>query len=840
MFCKQRHTILNVEFAFLYFSYTIKIIKDMIKLEPGIKYLFVIDKDYYPLLFKYKNENPSINIKIIAKNSLIEKLGYSYSKDPVPYLITKKRLNYDKAKKMANLLRLLYKAENSPLKELETELKDYLTIDEYGEVELSSYKIYLFEMDEDISYQTLLTNHHLPYEFLHLSDLDIKKTDCVNTQEVIYFSDKFAQFCHIFSDIRQKIIEDPSLIKRLKILIKDNNDLFYINTLAKLFGIEIYTQNSAPLLSDPGINKLLKLIYTTKSFVINGEDKDSVTLKDLINQYQLDELDDFDFAFANLVEILSSNSFDIPSNDKGILVSSSFIFNPDDITYITNFEYGSFYREFSDNDIFNDSLLREYKLTTSYQRTSLEHRKKVNFLNYSNFILLSRVKQHLKDHIYDSQLISSGDFDFKGRIKEEEQAYEVNLNGLYTTEAMYLERAHRFDQRRFMGKPTYYKSYDHSFKPFNANELMDKGVWSVTDLEKYSQCPFKYYMSKLIPSLGDMHAAYKGTFVHSFLEDFFHPDFDFEVSFNRAKKAYIKSMENNNEVFSDKEEVWLQLYYHWLKQITPSLLKVKETMNLVPESKDSEIRIDFTIDKYTFKGYVDKVIYTQSDDKLYYSIIDYKTGSEEFVPESVPSGQSIQLPIYYSVLSENGLVKGEFGGFYIQHPFFKSIKKAFVDTGKFGEKYLLKNSRYTGVCKNDEDYIKSFDPTALEKQSDAKFLLRKYSFNQVDDDSLLYTDKNINVNHYSVNDIVEEAKLAAVETIEKILNNEFAIAPSSMEINKPLKLDNLWCKYCAYQDICFVNKKTDAKDYYDLIMERIKNRGGKKSWLDQLSTKNNN
>ena len=810
----------------------------MFNFESGKKYLFVIDKDYYPLLFKYKNAHPTQNIKIITKQSLIDKLGYSYLKDPVPYLIVEKNLNYDKAKKTANLLRLLNKAVNPPLENLKEELKDYLTIDEYGPVELKGFKICLFEMDEDTSYQTLLKNHQLDFELVHLSDLDIEKTECVNKQNVLYFSDKFAQFAYIFSDIRQRLIDDPSLINRIRILIKDNNDLFYINTFAKLFGIEVYTNNSVPLLSDPKVNQILKQIYTTKSLDIKEEDEDNNIVKDLIKQYRLDELDDFDFTFSNLVEILSSNSVSTPSNDKGILVSSSFTFNPDDIIYISNFEYGSFYREYSDNDIFNDTLLKKYNLTTSYERTSLEHRKKVNFLNYSNFVLLSRVKQHLKDHLYDSQLLESGDFDFKGRIIEKDPAYEVNLNGLYTSQSVLLSNAHRYDQRSYKTKVENYKSFDCSFKGVKANALMDKKIWSVTDLEKYSQCPFKYYMSKLIPSLGDMHAAYKGTFVHSFLEDFFHDDFDFEVSFSRAKKAYIKAMEKNEEEFTLKEEVWLELYHHWLKQIIPSLLEVKDKMSLIENKHDSEIPIRFTLGKYEFKGFVDKVIHTEYNGETYYSIIDYKTGAEEFIPEAVPAGQSIQLPIYYAVLKEADKVVGHFGGFYIQHPFFKSVKKAYVDSGMFSEKTLMKNARFVGVCRNDENYIKSFDESAWPKLEKGTFLCGKYAFTKVKDNSLLYSDKNICVDHYCVDDIVEEAKKVAVSTIEEILNNNFEIAPSSLDIHKPLKLDNLWCKYCAYQDICFVNKKADAMNYYDFILQRIKDRGGKRSWLERLSMKN--
>ena len=114
----------------------------MFEFESSKKYLFVIDGDYYPLLFKYKNENPKINIKIITKQSLLDKIGYRYVKDPVPYLIVNKKLNYDKAKKTANLLRVLNGSPNNPLESLKLELKGYLTYDEYGEIELKRFEVF--------------------------------------------------------------------------------------------------------------------------------------------------------------------------------------------------------------------------------------------------------------------------------------------------------------------------------------------------------------------------------------------------------------------------------------------------------------------------------------------------------------------------------------------------------------------------------------------------------------------------------------------------------------------------------------------------------------------------
>ena len=799
-------------------------------LRPNQKILIVVDKDYYPLILNYKNRNPNLNIKVINRNGLIDKAGYRFSKDPLPHLIKEKgiEIDYSKAKKYLNIIRCLKGRDETPLDYLIEDLEDYVTVDDYGLEELSRYQIYLLEMDEDEEIKSLLSNQNISFNLLHLSDLNLTKYDSLQNSNIVHFSNKFSQFSHIFSDIRQKTKDDPNVKEKIKILVKSESDLFYIYTLGKLFGVDIYSIDEVPFLANPNIAKSIKKIFENKSFELEEDGEDFELLKSLIKQYGLDEIDDFDYAYSNLLEILSSQKEYIQHGDKGVVVMTTFTFNPDDIIYVTNFEYGCFYKEYSDNNVLSDSELRDLHLTTSYNKTALDERKKRNFLMYNNVVLLSRVKQHQSDSIYNSHFV---DDDIKKRIITRDKIDEINVDGEFTDEMVNLLNAHQYDQHYFYKTIDGYRDYDHSYKGIKANQLMEKDKWSVTNLEKYYDCPFKYLMDTLIPLPSDLHHAYRGTFIHSIFENMMHDVFDFDSSFEKAKKEYIEKMKKNNEEFSNKEEMWLEMYRYWLINMIPSVRSIKDHMNYVLLGRDYELPISFEIEGYKFTGYIDKIVCTENGTDRYYTIVDYKTGKETYDDMSLAVGKSIQLPLYYYALRDfpkNSKYVEDciFGGFLIQHIYFKSIKDAYVDDTVFSESNFLKKSRYSGVSFDNERYASSFDDTVYTAKGEyditkGKYLNGKLTFNKPDDDSTLLSKPPLGLERFNLNDTVELAKRAAVRIIKKIINNEFEIAPSGKDISSKLKLDSLKCSFCGHRDICYVKPVLDAKDYTGFIRDEI-------------------
>ena len=78
------------------------------------KNIIVADFDYQSALFLFKNRHPDLDIKIISRNDLINKITYSFAKDPIPFLINK-GIGYKKAKKYLDILLIAEAEKNAEL-----------------------------------------------------------------------------------------------------------------------------------------------------------------------------------------------------------------------------------------------------------------------------------------------------------------------------------------------------------------------------------------------------------------------------------------------------------------------------------------------------------------------------------------------------------------------------------------------------------------------------------------------------------------------------------------------------------------------------------------------------
>ena len=96
--------------------------------------IVIADYDYFPMLLRFKGKN-KLNIKLMTKEDLVDKIGLSFKEDPIPYML-KLGIEYNKAKKFIKLLRIGNINNSDKLLKLYDELKDYITTDLYGEYEL--------------------------------------------------------------------------------------------------------------------------------------------------------------------------------------------------------------------------------------------------------------------------------------------------------------------------------------------------------------------------------------------------------------------------------------------------------------------------------------------------------------------------------------------------------------------------------------------------------------------------------------------------------------------------------------------------------------------------------
>ena len=495
----------------------------------------------------------------------------------------------------------------------------------------------------------------------------------------------------------------------------------------------------------------------------------------------------------------------------------------DSINYVTNFVHNSFYKEYPDKGVLSDLELKEIGLNESYINTILDRNLKLNYLLYNNISILSRCELHLSDSIFDSQFVE--EFNLKNNIIK----IDDNKNGIYTNESLKLLETTKYDDAFYTKKieDKNIRTYDHSFKGIKDSYIKNDKTWSLTDLESYINCPYKYYLNKIIPLYDDdFYNRALGTLIHHVFEDIYHSDYNYEKAFNEGKILFYNYYKNNNTNIQAKYDAFLSMVNYWLEKVVVNLRKIftENMLKIDNTDNDSEIQVNYQInsgkDTFNFTGRIDKIIWTKNNNKKYYTIIDYKSGVESFNFKEAFLGKSIQLPLYYYAIENYNreiAKKSTFGGFAIQHSYSKKIKEICNDES------ILDRGIISGLLSNDESYIAS-----MTNYQDAS---KYYDFNRCFDNAyriIMPKNRKPLVYNYTLDDLVDDSIDASIKIIKNILNNNYPINPSPLNLTDKGD-DFMSCNNCGYRDVCYKNKN-DYKHYYEEINKKFEpleiNEGG--------------
>lgn len=784
------------------------------------KAIIVSDRDYFPLLYSFRNAHPGLRIKIWNEDGLLRRLSCSFDKgkmDPVPYLL-KKGITYPNAKKCLNLIRVADLSKNASLSSLREDLKEkgYLKFDELGRREVSLGRVFLFEKQEDIELHSFLLRSGIPFRDLSVPDLGIEPALPKGSHPPIYlFEDKFYQFSFLFSCLRQRLLEHPEDSGRIAVIHHDGNDQFYSRLGASLYGVSASLNVAVPLLSNIKVKRKVASIHSSGSFAFNEEERkeeDLSVLFDLVSHYGLAELDSC-FAYAALLDILSANEVR-REPEPGVAFLTSCILDPSLIFYVTNFQYGDFYAIADDKNVLSDDELAKISANPSYVKTELDKRKKRNFLKYNNIAFLSRAAKHLTDKIYDSSFLEELNW------KKDVEKKRWNEEGAFTSVSEAIYRADQLDEVFYRKPFEDLLGYDHSYKKVSDRRLIRNQRWSASKLERFIFCPFQYLLNSYFafdPS--SCRTTSSGQLNHFMMEQLYADEFDFDARFEEGSKEYQKTFEQNNQTFNAEEEGFLAIYKHWLRKCMDGLRLLKKEDG-VKLGEEAERNVSYTLEdedgkRYLFSGRVDKILFSKGEEATYYTIVDYKSGAESFEIENVFLGASTQLPLYALALKDEknaNLVKGAtFAGFGIHHSYLKNIRKLVKDDW-VEESVCTKEMKFKGPLYGGIDFWRGLDPTAFKKGGrELKSNLGDYftSESLFEDESggSLFGDST----PYAMDRLLEDARQGLLRAIKMIENNEFPIAPTSPDLEGDYR--TLVCARCSFGDICYRNKAADAVSY---------------------------
>ena len=108
----------------------------------------------------------------------------------------------------------------------------------------------------------------------------------------------------------------------------------------------------------------------------------------------------------------------------------------------------------------------------------------------------------------------------------------------------------------------------------------------MTGLETYVSCPFKYYLTNLIPlERNDYSRRFIGTAIHKVFEKFNHSDFNIEQALKEGEEAYYQQFDKAGISPTPKDKAHLEIAFIWLRRFIKSYQKAIEGINLKKSSK---------------------------------------------------------------------------------------------------------------------------------------------------------------------------------------------------------------------------------------------------------------
>lgn len=214
-----------------------------------------------------------------------------------------------------------------------------------------------------------------------------------------------------------------------------------------------------------------------------------------------------------------------------------------------------------------------------------------------------------------------------------------------------------------------------------------KMTLSNTMINTFVKCKFNYacqYKLGLRPEPDNkFNSAMIGTFIHHVLEKFFMHIKNENIKFSSLTSgeidrlaagiidAYLAELAENSGV-SRENNGRITYLFTKLQRYVPAFLKslVEELVNgkFIPVAFETPVGSGYESIKYmledetevTLKGIIDRVdVFTDSDGRQYFRIIDYKTGSsiKKMDLEHIKKGLNMQLLIYMFTIQKFGLPK---------------------------------------------------------------------------------------------------------------------------------------------------------------------------------------
>ena len=751
------------------------------------------------LIKKLSKTKKIVNIKFISLSEFKKKYFFDYSKEAIFYVSKK----YDVIPEIAKIyIENLYFIDNDNhftcekvdfLGKLKKDLMDKSLIKEdvFFKNYLKEKTIILYELKHiDKLYTNAFSTLKTTNNIIEYND-NSKKTK----KNLYRAKNKNEEVAFIASEIA-KLIKLGIDINHIKLANVQDNYRFTVTRIFKDFNIPVDLNTGISINGTNIVNEFkslysndLKVVFEViKKMICTKEDKNVYDkLIEIVNSYNW--CDDYssvkDMIFTDIKNAKIKEKK--LKNAVRLIDITDDIIDENDYVFLINFNQGVIPISKKDEDYLSDATKEKLGIDTSIDinvKKTSELREKIS--NISNLIVTASLHDLTSElyisNAYDEELFedckididytSSNSYNIKRLISAED---EYSKFGTITDEYRIL-KAHYDDFK--------YRTYDNTFKGIDKEELLKvlkgKLLLSYTSMNAYYECGFRYYLEQIlrVNKYEENFENVLGTIFHNILSECFTNEHDFET-------LWIKNIEGSTYKFNDKEKFFLDKVKSELIFTIETIKKQMEYTALKNAVYERKIEIPIN-EMVTFKGFIDKILYSDTEIGKIAAIIDYKTGNQDINLDNTYYGLGMQLPVYVYLLKHDDFFKdAQIGGFYLQR-----ILNNEIDIEKRKESLKLlgySNGKIEILEKVDSTYENSKIIKSLRMGSNGFYAYSK-----------LITDNELDRLTSLVKKKIDEAS-------NEILKGNFKINPKEIDG----KIEG--CKFCKFKDICYKTPKDSVK-----------------------------
>ncbi len=365
---------------------------------------------------------------------------------------------------------------------------------------------------------------------------------------------------------------------------------------------------------------------------------------------------------------------------------------------------------------------------------------------------------------------------------------------------------------------------------------------SISQLEKYSSCPFSYYLQYGLrlaeKETLKVQPIDTGTFMHEVIDEFFNKI--------EERKISIKTVEENeansiiDEIIDEKLKLKKNYIFTMLKKYVVLIKRLRKAIKLsmkyiINSLKYSDFEvlgheiefkkgkqydpIEIILDndkKVEITGKIDRVDIAKLQEGNYIRIIDYKSSIKNIDLNEVEAGLQLQLLTYVDAVCKKEETNPA-GALYFSliEPIIKSSKKL---TEEQIEEEIRKQFKMNGLILADVNIVKKMDKNLESGNSQ---IIPAY----INKEGNL-SDKPNSLNKEQFERLQKYTMKLLKQISENILEGNINIKPYYN-----IKKKSTPCEYCSYKSICNFDNRMANNEYNYIpnkektdILEEIKNR----------------